>query len=272
MTATSHRPSLRVGRDGQVAAVPAGCFDWTVHRRGDPVVFLTTSLPGLGPGDVLDARVEVECGARLTLTTQGPAAMLRTDTGAVQRWRLVLGEQAHVTFVPWVTLPFPQSRSSSEVEVELGPAATLCGWELLAVGRVARGERLDLSAFASRWRLGSPDTLLLDDRLRVDASCRPEALAALGGHTHLGTLYLAGLADDSITRDEIGLALGGLELAGASRPSPGLLVVRALDRTAERLERAFWPLVSSARQRAGASPLSPNDVARRWFGPPAERS
>ena len=38
-----------------------------------------------------------------------------------------------------------------------------------------------------------------------------------------------------------------LDLAGASRPAPGLVVARALERSADRLEQAFWPLVGAAR-------------------------
>lgn len=260
-----HRPSLAFAAGGAVAAVASGCFDWAVHRRRDPIAFLTTSLAGLGAGEALEATVEVEAGATGTVTTQGPSSLLRTARDAVSRWHLRVGPGGHLTFLPWLTLPYPGSRSVTEVSVRLEPGATLCAWDVLAVGRIARGELLELAGLRTRWTFAGPDGPLLDDRLRLDAASREEAASALAGLTHVGTLYLAGLSESSLPLERVRSQLAGLELAGASRPTGELLVVRGLDRSAERLEQAFWPLVCLARDLAGVAPLAPSDAARRWF-------
>ena len=138
--AVRHAPSLCVSPDG-VAAASSGSFTWIVHRRQAPVAFLVTPLMALGDGEELHVSVELEAGASAALTGQGPTTLLRTGQRVVQRWRIRVGEDAHLTLVPWVTIPFPGSRSLTEVHVELADGATLCAWDLLAVGRVGRGER-----------------------------------------------------------------------------------------------------------------------------------
>lgn len=265
MSGHAHRPSLRFGREGSVAAVPGGCFDWVVHRGRCPVAFLTTSLAGLGAAEQLDASVEVEPAVDGVVTTQGPSSLLRTEVEAVHRWRLRIGRGGHLTFLPWLLLPYPGSLSRCDVAVRLEPEATLCAWDVLAVGRVARGELLALAGLWSAWAIDGPDGRLLDDRLWLDGRLQAEARAALGGSTHVGTLYLAGFPDESLAVDHVRAELRGLELAGASRPAVGLIVVRALDRSAERIERLFWRLVCLGRARAGVASLSPEAVGRRWL-------
>ena len=266
--AIRHAPTLRVGRDEAVAAIPSGYFEWIVHRRGEPVAFLATPLAALGEGEELEVSVELEAGASAAVTTQGPSALLKTRTAVLQRWRIRLGEGAHLTLLPWLALPYPGSRSRIEVHVELAAGASLAAWEILAVGRVALGERFRLEELSSSWRiLGPGGVLLLDDRMRVRGDDREDAEAALAGRTHIGTLYLAGFADDALPLGAVRELLEGrLELVGASRPARGLVVARALDRSSERLERGFGPVVAEARRCAGRRRLDATDLARRWFG------
>ena len=97
-----------------------------------------------------------------------------------------------------------------------------------------------------------------------------EAAAMLAGRTHVGSLYLAGVPDGLLPMARARELLGRLELAGASRPAPGFILARALERSADRLEQAFWPIVAEARAALGLPRLDPSHVARRWFGPPVE--
>lgn len=259
-------PSLRVRARGDVAATCSEGFHWVVHRRAAPVAFLATPLMALGDGDELDAAVTLEAGACAAVTGQGPGALLKTGRAVTQRWRLELADGAHLTFLPWLTIPYPGSRSRLAVAAELGSRATLVAWETLAVGRVANGERFLFHEVHSAWRIAGPAGLLLHDRLAVRGSQVEEAETMLAGRTHLGTLYVAGLDETALPLGSVRDALGSrADLAGASRPTPELIVARALDVSGERLERAFWPVVNLAREAAGLLPLDPVAVARRWF-------
>jgi urease accessory protein len=200
------------------------------------------------------------------VTTQGPTSLLRTGASVAQRWALSLEAGAHLTFLPWLTIPFPGSRSRLGVDARLGAAASLVAWEVLAVGRVARNERFRFDELRADWRLAGPDGLLLHDRLAVRGDDRAEAATLLAGRTHLGSLYVVGIGEAELPVASVRELLGGgLGLAGASRPEPELIVVRALGHASEELERAFWPVVGLARAALGLPKLTPADVARRWF-------
>jgi urease accessory protein len=262
--ATRVEPLLRVGADG-VAAIGAGSFTWVVHRRAAPVAILATPLMALGAREELHVEVEVEAGTSITITGQGPVQLLETAQPVVQAWRFVLGPGAHVTFLPWLTIPYAGSRSSTTVEVELAPDASFVAWDVLAAGRVARVERFELAELRAAWRIVAGERLLLDERLLVCGDDRESALVMLAGRTHVGSLYAAGLPDRRLGLAGVRSAIAGLDIAGASRPDPDLLLVRALDGSADRLEQVLWPVVAAARAGAGVPPLEPWHVARRWF-------
>lgn len=262
----THAPSLRVSREG-VAARSAGSFSWIVHRRQAPVVFLATPLMALGDGEGLDVSVEVGAGASAALTGQGPTTLLRSGQQVVQRWRIRLGERAHLTLLPWVTIPFPGARSRTEVDVELVEGASLCAWDLLATGRVGRGEEFLFGELRSSWRIAGEAGPLLEERMLVRGEDRDGGTAMLARRTHVGSLFLAGIGQDLLPLERVRDLLGcSLDLAGASRPASSLVVARALERSADRLERAFWPVVAAAREALRLPLLDPGHVARRWFG------
>jgi urease accessory protein len=263
----AHVPSLRVSRTG-VSSSSSGGFTWIVHRRHTPIAFLASPLMALGEGEELQASVEVEPGASAVLTGQGPTTFLKTRRRVGQRWRIRVAEGAHLTFLPWAAIPFPGSRSLVDVEVELAARASVCAWDILASGRVGRGERFVFDELGSSWRITGGGSPLIDERLFVRGEDREAAAAMMAGRTHLGSLYLAGVPDGLFPEARARELLSGLELAGASRPAPGLILARAVERSADRLEQAFWPVVAEARAALGLPRLDPGHVARRWFGPP----
>jgi urease accessory protein len=266
VTSTRHAPSLRVSAGGRVTATSSGGFEWFVHHGPAPVVFLATSLMALGEDEILDVRIWIEAGATATVTGQGPTTLLKTGAAVVQRWRIEVGAGAHVTFLPWVTIPFPGSRSDSQIHALIDDGGTLCAWDTLAMGRIGRGEELLFEELRSEWRIDGPSAAQLRDRLLVRGDHGPHARTALAGRSHLGSLYVAGLTEPALPLTPVRAILEErAEVAGASRPDPQLLVARALDRSAERLELAFWPVVEQARQAAAAPGLTPIAVARRYF-------
>jgi urease accessory protein len=238
-----------------------------VHRREAPIVFLATPLAALGGGEELHVSVELEAGASAAVTGQGPTTLLRSGRRTVQRWEIRVGEGAHLTLLPWVAIPFPGSLSLTEVDVELAEGATLCAWDLLAVGRVGREERFVFEELRSSWRIARGGTPLLDERRLARRGDRTAAEVMLAGRSHLGSLFLAGLDEELLPIALVREALdASLDLAGASRPVPGLVVVHALECSADHLEQAFWPVVGMARTALALPPLDPGHVARRWFG------
>lgn len=242
-------------------------YEWVVHRRRGPVAFLVTSSMGLGSGEHLDARVELAPHASAVVTAQGPTSLLKTEHAPSYRWSFDLAPGAHVTYVPWVTIPFAGSSAVLDTTVRLASGSSFLAWETVTVGRVAMGERFLFGELRPRWHVATSDESLLDDRLLLYGAARRHGEAMLGGRTYLGSLYAGGWEEAELSVAAVRTALvGRLDLVGVSRPAARLLVVRALHRTAERIERAFWPIVAEARRVRHLGAVRPEDVGRRWFG------
>ncbi|MEA2226529.1 MAG: urease accessory protein [Solirubrobacteraceae bacterium] len=260
-----YAPALHVTRS---AVLPAGSgpYDWMIHRRALPVVFLTCPLLGLSEPDELAVDVRLDGGTAAVVTTQGPASMLRTREVVRMHHRFRLGAGAHLTYLPWLTIPFPGSRAAVAHDVELAPGASFTAWDTMAVGRVARGERFALHELEARWRVCRDGEPLLDDRLRLRGADPVLAAAAFGGRTHLASVIVAGPDELVLPIELVRGMVADLDLVGVSRPVDDVLVVRALADSAERLEQALWPVIAVAHAAAAAPAFTPGDVARRWLG------
>jgi urease accessory protein len=255
---------LRVARDGRIQAGSRGPVHWRLSRRPPAVALLGSPLLGLGAGETLETRIDVEAGASALVTGQGPTALLGGDAASTQDTRIAVGRGAHLTFLPRHVVPYARSRAVLDTVVDLAAGASLAAWDVLATGRTAAGEELLLAALRSTWTLRREGEVLLRDRLALDGERRAQALAMLAGRTHVGTLVLAGIGEDALPIAAVRGALGdALDLAGASRPADGLLVARALATSVERLETALLPVVNMARAAAGQPPVSPHDIGRR---------
>jgi urease accessory protein len=260
-------PSLQMSASpARLTRVGSGPYDWMIHRRALPIVFLTCPLLGLSEPDALHVDVRLYGGAAAVMTTQGPASMLRTRDTVRLHHRFRLDRGTHLTYLPWLTIPLPGSRAVVSHDVDLAPDTSFVAWDSLAVGRIARGERFVFDQLEARWRIRAGSNLLLDDRLRLNGADRHLSRAAFGDRTHLSSVLVVGPHEDVLPIDVVRRMVAGLTLAGVSRPLGDLLIVRALDYSAERLEQALWPVVALAHAASGAPAFTSADVARRWFG------
>ncbi len=264
---STHSASLHVDGDGRLIRKSIGNFTWLVHRYRNPVAFLTSPLVGLGTSEGLSVQVVARAAAVVTVTTQGPTLLLRTERAVRRRWSFEVVGQSHVTYLPWVALPFPGARASFDVCVRVSAGSSFVGWDTMSIGRIARGERFLFDDLRWTMDVRGPDGGRLQERSRILRSDGLWASEALGSWTHLGNLLIVGIRDGALSADEVERLLRGrVDLSGVSRPAPDLLLVRALDRSSERLELAFWPIVNLARRAIGVHPVLPEHVARRWFG------
>jgi urease accessory protein UreH len=259
---------LRVAGDGRIDAGSRGPVHWRLSRRPPAVALLGSPLLGLGAGESLATRIDLEAGASAIVTGQGPTALLAGEPGSTQCTRITVGRDAHLTLLPRHVVPYAGSRAVLDTLVDLAPGATLAAWDVLATGRTGAGEDLLLAALRSTWTLRREGEVLLRDRLHLDGARRAQTAAMLAGRTHLGTLVLAGLDEDALPVAVVRSALEAtLDLAGASRPAADLVVVRALAASVERLETALLPVVTMARAAAGQPLVAPHDIGRRHVAP-----
>lgn len=223
-------------------------------------VIVMSSSAGLMEGDEQVERVEVGPGAAIAVRAQAFDKVHRMDgPGEATRdvaLRVAAGGRA--LFLQQPIIPFARSRFRGSASIELadGTAAVAYG-EVIACGRVARGERFAFTRFSNRVLLTVDGTPLFGDNLVLDPA--EGDLAGLGmfeGRTHAASLVMAApwLSEEgfeaarSWLAEEIedrGQGIGGITRLGAAAGATGW-AVRLLGDRADQLQGALAHLARMA--------------------------
>jgi urease accessory protein len=149
---------------------------------------------GIVGGDRLVQTLRLEPGTQVLTTTAAAGKIYRSNgLEAQQVVRLEIGEGACLEWLPQETIVFDGAVYRQDLRIELAPAASWLGWEVVRFGRTARGERFVKGQWRSNlevWRRGMP---LWIDRQRLPGSetlC--ESPHGLGGDSVVGTLAWVG--------------------------------------------------------------------------------
>lgn len=215
---------------------------------------LLTTGGGLLGDEQLALRVDMGAGTQLTLRTIGALRLLPSRSACGQQLVIRLSPGSRLTYLPEPLIPCAGASYRQRTVVDLEGDATVAIGEVLSPGRLARGERFtyrQLDLGLSITRDGRP--LLIERLLLQPASGMLRQL--LGGATHLGSLVIAGPGADDALVERVRATLAGTGLlGGASRPAPGLIVVRALGGGAHELQRllAALALHSAGGDTAGS--------------------
>jgi urease accessory protein len=214
---------------------------------GLPFLYVQNPSGGVFAGDRFRIRLEVGPRARVHVTTPSATQLMRTGSdGGRQDIELVLDDGAYIELLPEPVIPHAGSRFEQRLEAELAPRAALVAGEILAPGRLARGElfayeRLLLSTRVTQGgRELCVDTLLLEPRLRS-----PAARGLLGGSRYLATLLVVAPERPGLAEQ---VAAGVLEGASGELPNDAGVVVRILADAPAVAARALARAWSVARE------------------------
>jgi urease accessory protein len=162
-------------------------------RHGGAYLQIVNPCGGLFEGDSAEIEVSLYTGAHLYLTTQAAtkvyAAEHREVTRQVIRFRVACG--AILEYFPQPLMPFARAMYAQETWVQVESGGICLVAEVLAPGRVARGERFAYHMVRSRVEAWVDDRLALFDQLML----QPEqnsytGLGVLDGKPYLATLYV----------------------------------------------------------------------------------
>lgn len=105
------------------------------------------------------------------------------------------------------------------------------------------------------------------DRQMLRGRDKDTLTAAMGGYSHMGTMFIVDKSGDSTPAGPIAELLESVPglFGGVSRSSSRVLTVRALSDQAALLERAFWRIDQLVRLRRGLSIVRPEYLGRRWM-------
>lgn len=218
---------------------------------------------GLFAGDVLEARIRVLRGARVSLTTPAATYAFAMPEGEAQvHTRIDVEAGGSLEYRPRPIIPFAGSALKQVTEFHLSEGGALRSIDTLALGRIDHGEvarfrRLD--AVTGVW-VG--ERLVLWDAIRIEPAKLPPGTLerAWDGRHALGTLIVAGAALDRWQPEREAwrelarsLANEGVRL-GVSRPDPAVLIARALGPYPEMVIEAL-ETVSALGREEGSPPV-----------------
>ena len=231
-------------------------------NRGMAFVYVQNPTGGVFAGDHLRTRLMLDAGARVHLTTQSATKVHRMDEGrGVQAIEVVLARDSYLELVPDLVIPYSGSRLVQTIDVELEPGAALFATEMVAPGRLARGERFDYCLLDLKTRVFDSDgvELLADTLLFEPARRRPERRGLAGAYLFVGTALvlapghdlpeLAHAIDDACGDGEDGAAEGGCLLHGEVG-----VAVRALAHSHRALRDVLHAVWQVARERLVGAP------------------
>lgn len=217
-------------------------------------------LPGgIAGGDQLSLDVAVGAGAHALLTTPGATKWYRSEAWtARQALALRVAEQAVAEWLPQESIVFDGAHAEMVNRIDLARGASFIGWEVLCLGRSARGETFGrglLRMHTEIRREGQP--IWLERALIAGGSDLLHSRAGLTGHSVCGTLLAASekLSPASLQACR---AQAGTETPFAVTLLPGLLAARYLGGSAEQARAGFtriWhTLRASLTQQAPMAP------------------
>jgi urease accessory protein len=223
---------------------------------GMPFVYVQNPTGGVFAGDRLCVRVEAGPGTRVHVTSAAATKVYRMETGeAEQVTELTLGADAYVELVPEPLIPQAGARLVSRISATLAEGAVLVAAEIVAPGRVARGEvfaydRLELCAVV-RDEAGRE---LCVDRLRLEPGRRPPgSRGLLAGASYVGTVLAVAPGVDGeqlAARTDAALAeLAGVQAAAGVLAGGVGSIARVLGPSAAAVRAAVETAWAQARRQ-----------------------
>jgi urease accessory protein len=178
------------------------------HQRSDPplqifglqyaaesdTAYLQVVNPsgGLFAGDTADIEVTLQPGAHVYLTTQAATKVYPAAHSDVtrQRIRLRVAQAAILEYFPLPLIPFAHARYVQEVAIQVDLRGVCLMADVLAPGRMARGEQFAYDMVRSRVEGWVGDRLALFEQIILEPCHRSyEGSGLLEGRAYLATLY-----------------------------------------------------------------------------------
>lgn len=247
LLAAEHRGPLRV----QKALYPEGdapCHAVVLHPPG-----------GIAGGDALDIAVDVDAGAHALVTTPGAAKWYKS-LGSIAEQHVRLGLDGRLEWLPQEAIVYDAANVRSTIDIQLNDGGAMIGWDIVALGRRAAGERFERGLFAQTIRLRIGDELAWVERTRLagNDALLESPIGLAGGHV-FGCLWAAGPAFDDATMEWLRVALGDkAPAAPLTRLTPQLVVARALGPNTHLVRAALTEVWATLRplvfQRAAVLP------------------
>lgn len=226
------------------------------QAHGATLVHLHNLSGGVLGGDRLDLSVHVGPRAAVQLTSTSATRLYRsspTTTPALQTTSLHVDTGGLLEYLPDSLIPFADAAYQQRTRVELAEDAGLFWWEIIAPGRLARGESFAYRLLHLQSTIMAQSRPIAIERLQLEPSRRSFAsLARLGSYRFFSTFYICRVGVDAARWLQLEQQLSELAremtrldevLWGVSTLVAHGLVVRCLSREGRHIAPglfAFW--------------------------------
>jgi urease accessory protein len=205
---------------------------------------------GIAGGDALEVTATVEPGAHALLTTPGATKWYKANGRAASQ-RVQLSVSGALEWLPQEAIVFDQADVRSAIDIDLEANAAMIGWDIVALGRRAAGERFERGRYAQSIRLRIDNALVWHERSRILGSDDLlDSPIGLDGQHVFGCLWAAGAVLEALDLNELRAELGTADgSAPVTRLAPQLLVARTLASTTAAARTALTAVWSALRPR-----------------------
>jgi urease accessory protein len=198
---------------------------------------------GMTGGDAYGTEVQLEEGARATVTTQACERIYRSTGGVVTSAnRMDLQSGSRLDWLPQETILFDGGRLTRRLDADLAGDAELLAVESAVFGRTAMGELVRSGIFRDRWRIRRDGRLIFADELCFEGDIARRILkpAILDGNSAMATILLAAPECERLL-DPVRQAIGD---SGGASAWNGKLLARVAAADGFSLRRVLIPLLT----------------------------
>jgi urease accessory protein len=231
-----------------------------LYPEGDGICHAVIVHPpgGIVAGDSLAVDLRVDSGAHALATTPGAQKWYRsTGNEASGITRLHVADGASLEWMPQETMVFDGARAKQTLEVSLAPKACFFGWEMLCLGRTARGERFATGEFRQSIRLVRADggAPLWRESMYLTGD-DPLMRSALGFRDLpvVATAWITLPRSEANVLATVRAAMSETPLAAASSPEPGFVIVKAMGEAPEAVRNLLIGVWKSIRLQVFSRP------------------
>jgi urease accessory protein len=222
---------------------------------GMAYIYLLNPCGGVVGGDDFDLSITLQAGAQAYVTTPSATRLYPAPKQpARQTITFTLEPNAVLAYMPEQTIPFADAAFQQQIYLHMAPGASAFLSDILAPGRVARGEFFNYRMYDSHLRADTVDGgTILEEHIRLcPHHQRLNQSAMFEGYAYMSSFYALGLEPSQAThlKDHLQARLGDIHhlLGGATELPQGGLAVRLLSHNHRHAREALYMVWDCVRR------------------------
>lgn len=217
---------------------------------GTPFLYILNPTGGILQHDKLEVQISLDNGCSALITTPSATKIYRMEDGyASQSGEFNVAQDAVLEYLPDINIPYKDSKYVQTTDFNLDKSATLITWDIIASGRIARGEAFEYDFYDSELNISVDGKKIVCDRMQLKPKASPiNGIGLMENHNLLANVYVyaEGISTNMLSLVRDLLRNYGQLQAGITQPEDSLLIIRILADKAWYIQEALhsvWDLL-----------------------------